>query len=107
MNVPEFIRKIPESTAAIIIFYFLFVNLAAFLAMALDKHKARKGAFRIPEAVLFLFSVIGGSIGSLLGMFLFHHKTRKWKFRSGMPAILIIQIAVIAWLVLFSGVELR
>lgn len=107
MNVPELLHQLRTSTTAIILSYFILVNLIAILAMAIDKYKARKGAFRIPEAVLFLFSIIGGSIGSLLGMFLFHHKTRKWKFRIGMPAILIIQIAVIAFLVFSGGVELQ
>ncbi len=106
MNVPELLHQLRTSTTAIILSYFILVNLIAILAMAIDKHKARKGAFRIPEAVLFLFSIIGGSIGSLLGMFLFHHKTRKWKFRIGMPAILIIQIAVIVFLVFSGSVEL-
>jgi uncharacterized membrane protein YsdA (DUF1294 family) len=63
--------------------------------MASDKIRAMEHRYRIPEAVLLLFAVVGGSIGSILGMFLFHHKTRKAKFRFGLPLILMVQIALI------------
>lgn len=63
--------------------------------MGIDKRKAIKGAFRIPEATLFIVALIGGSIGSILGMYTFRHKTRHASFVYGMPAILILQIAVL------------
>ena len=58
-----------------------------------DKQRARKRAFRIPEATLFAIAIIGGCIGSILGMYTFRHKTRHWTFVYGMPLILILQIA--------------
>lgn len=65
--------------------------------MGIDKHKAKAGSYRIPEATLFILALIGGSIGSTVGMFFFRHKTRHWYFVVFMPAILILQvIAVIA-----------
>ena len=84
--------------------YFILVNLTGFLMMGIDKRKAVKHAFRIPEATLFIVSLIGGSIGSLLGMYTFHHKTRKWYFVYGKPAILIVQILLILVLV-YSPLE--
>lgn len=60
--------------------------------MGIDKRKAIKGAFRIPEATLFIVALIGGSAGSILGMYTFRHKTRHLLFVYGMPAILILQI---------------
>ena len=60
--------------------------------MGIDKWKARKGAFRIPEATLFIIAIIGGSVGSILGMYIFRHKTRHWYFVWGMPAILALQL---------------
>lgn len=63
--------------------------------MGIDKKKAVKGAFRIPEATLFIVAFIGGSIGSIIGMYTFRHKTRHFSFVFGMPAILILQIIVI------------
>lgn len=75
--------------------YFIFVNLFGFVLMGIDKKKAIKGAFRIPEAALFMVAIIGGSIGSILGMYTFHHKTRHLIFVYGMPAILILQIILL------------
>ena len=75
--------------------WLIVINLIAFFAMGRDKHKARTGAWRTPEATLFLLAIIGGSVGSILGMLVFHHKTRKWKFRIGMPLILIAQILLV------------
>jgi uncharacterized membrane protein YsdA (DUF1294 family) len=76
-----------------ILLYLLIVNALGFLLMLVDKRKAQKNLWRIPEATLFLIAAIGGSIGSLAGMYKFRHKTRHWYFVIGMPAILIAQIA--------------
>ena len=75
--------------------YFAAVNLIGFALMGIDKYKAKKRAFRIPEATLFIIAVIGGSIGSILGMYTFRHKTRHRSFVYGMPFILLVQIAFI------------
>ncbi len=80
----------------LIMSYLIIVNLAGFAAMGIDKHKARAGSYRIPEATLFILALIGGSIGSVVGMFFFRHKTRHWYFLVFMPAILILQIIVVA-----------
>ncbi len=76
----------------IILIYFQLVNLVAFAAFGIDKHKAKKGLWRIPEATLMLLAILGGSIGALAGMYLFRHKTRHHKFTFGIPAILILQV---------------
>lgn len=75
--------------------YIVLVNLIGFLLMGIDKRKAIKHAFRVPEATLFTIALIGGSIGSIAGMYFFRHKTRHWYFVYGMPAILILQIALV------------
>ena len=75
--------------------YFIALNLIGFALMGIDKYKAKKRAFRIPEATLFIVAVIGGSIGSIIGMYAFRHKTRHWYFVYGMPFILIVQIILI------------
>ena len=65
-----------------IVGYFVVLNIIGFALMGIDKWKAKKGAFRIPEATLFIIAVIGGSVGSILGMYTFRHKTRHWFFCS-------------------------
>lgn len=79
--------------------YFAAVNLIGFALMGIDKRKAIKHAFRIPEATLFIVALIGGSIGSIVGMYFFRHKTRHWYFVYGMPAILILQIALVIFII--------
>ena len=78
--------------------YLIATNLIGFALMGIDKYKAKKRAFRLPEATLFIVAIIGGSIGSIIGMYAFRHKTRHWYFVYGMPAILILQILLIALL---------
>lgn len=78
--------------------YIVVINLIGFIVMGMDKRRAKKHAFRIPEATLFTIAIIGGSIGSIIGMRYFHHKTRHWYFVYGMPFILILQIALVVFI---------
>jgi len=75
-----------------LLIYIIIMNVVGFFIMGIDKKKAEKHAWRIPEKTLFLVSLIGGSIGTLLGMYVFRHKTKHWYFVIGMPLILIIHI---------------
>lgn len=77
-----------------LIIYLLIVNAVGFFIMLADKQKARKNLWRIPESTLLTVALIGGSIGSYAGMQIFHHKTRKPKFFIGIPAILLVQLAL-------------
>jgi uncharacterized membrane protein YsdA (DUF1294 family) len=70
------------------------MNIIGLLVMGVDKAKAKKHAWRIPEKTLFLVSVLGGSVGTWAGMYLFRHKTKHWYFVIGMPAILVVQIVI-------------
>ena len=78
--------------------YLLLINAAAFVLMLVDKRKARKNRWRIPERTLILSAAFGGSIGALLGMYTFRHKTKHLKFTLGIPAILIAQISLAIWI---------
>ena len=75
--------------------YLLVINLLGFFAMGLDKHKAKKGKWRIPEKTLFLVALLGGSLGTTIGMHVFHHKTKHWYFKFGMPVISVIQMVLL------------
>ena len=74
------------------------VNLVTFTVYGIDKAKAKRGAWRVPERTLFLLPLLGGSLGALLGMKVFHHKTKHWYFVWGIPLILLAQIALAVWL---------
>ena len=82
-----------------ILIYFCLLNVIALLAMGIDKYKAKKHLWRIPEKTLFLLAILGGSIGSIFGMYFFHHKTKHKTFVLGMPSILFVQI--VSLLILF------
>lgn len=82
----------------ILLIYFLIVNVIGFFLMGIDKLRAKKQVWRVPEKTLFILALIGGSIGTNLGMFTFRHKTRHWYFVIGMPLILILQVALGLWL---------
>ena len=84
----------------ILLVYLVLVNAAGLLFMFVDKQKAQRGQWRIPEATLMLTAAIGGSVGSLLGMYLFRHKTRHLKFTLGIPLILAAQSALALYLLL-------
>lgn len=74
--------------------YLILMNAAAFLLMHTDKQKAKKKKRRIPEVTLLGSAILGGSIGALLGMYIFRHKTRNPMFSNGIPAVLLVQIAL-------------
>lgn len=78
--------------SVMLLYYLIAVNVLAFSLMGADKSKARRGAWRIPEKVLFLTAIIGGSVGALLGMFTFRHKTKHLRFVLGLPVILLLQL---------------
>ena len=79
-------------TEHLVLLYLIIMNASGLLLMLVDKQKARRGAWRIPETTLIWTAILGGSIGSLLGMYLFRHKTRHLKFILGIPLILTLQI---------------
>lgn len=81
-----------------LICYLLIINLVAFAAYGIDKWKAKKNKWRIPEATLLWMAALGGSIGAWLGMRVWHHKTMHKKFKYGVPAILVAQIALMGYL---------
>ena len=82
----------------IILCYLLAVNITTFLLYGIDKYKAKKNRWRIPEATLLTVAAIGGSIGAWAGMRVWHHKTMHKKFKYGIPIIIIMQIAVLVYL---------
>ena len=89
----------------ILFLYLILLNLLGFILMGVDKRRAIRHAWRIPEAHLFGCAILGGSLGSILGMYTFRHKTKHWYFVFSMPAILLIQI-ILGILIVRSGISL-
>lgn len=88
----------------LILAYFAIITLVAFALMGIDKHRAKKGAYRISEASLFVVALLGGSIGSVAGMLIFHHKTQHWYFQAFMPLISLLQVTgILLWAILKTG----
>ena len=86
------------NTRTLLVLYYIAINLIGLSAMVIDKIRAMERRFRIPESVLFILALLGGSAGCIAGMIIFRHKQRKPAFRYGLPLILILQIG--AWLAL-------
>lgn len=80
-----------------ILLYVIIINVIGFLAMLIDKKKAKRGSWRIPEKTLFTITLLGGGIGTILGMYAFRHKTKKLRFTIGFPVIVLSEIFIIVY----------
>jgi uncharacterized membrane protein YsdA (DUF1294 family) len=81
-----------------VLYYLVTINAITFLTYGIDKLKAMKNKWRIPEATLLLLAVTGGSIGAFLGMKVWHHKTMHKKFKYGIPLIIVLQLGLSLYL---------
>ena len=81
--------------------YFIVMNIIGILIMFIDKQKAKKGAWRIPEKTLFIITALGGGIGTTAGMYTFRHKTQKVQFVIGLPFITILEIILAVYWIFF------
>ncbi|MBP5676192.1 MAG: DUF1294 domain-containing protein [Bacteroidales bacterium] len=77
-----------------LIWYLIGINVLTFLLYGIDKWRAQRDRWRIPEDTLIWLAIVGGSIGALLGMYLFRHKTKHRKFTIGIPVILAVQLVL-------------
>ena len=84
----------------LLIIYLAVINVATFFTFGIDKLKAKHAKWRIREASLLTLAVLGGSIGAWLGMKIWHHKTMHKKFKYGIPAIIIVQLIIIGYILI-------
>ena len=75
----------------LVLVYLFIINAISYLLMLIDKKKAQKKRWRIPERILLATAIGGGSFGCLLGMFLCHHKTKHLKFQVSIPLLFLAQ----------------
>ncbi|MBR4943624.1 MAG: DUF1294 domain-containing protein [Clostridia bacterium] len=85
-------------TLTVYTIYLAVLSLTAFILYAVDKWKAKRGAWRIPEATLLGLSFLGGAIGGYLAMQTVRHKTRKWYFHFVNIIGIIWQAALLGYL---------
>ena len=81
-----------------LVIYLCLINVLSFLFMLVDKRKAIKNAWRIPERTLLSLCALGGSLGGLLAMKLVRHKTKHLRFSIGIPVMLVIHIFALIYL---------
>lgn len=81
--------------------YIILINLVTFLAFFIDKRRARLRRRRIPEGTLFLLALLGGGFGAHYAMYRFHHKNRKPIFKSGIPVLIILNVALFCFMLFF------
>ena len=89
-----------QSYLHIVLIYLAVINVVTFFMYGIDKWKAKKSKWRIREAAVLGLAVLGGSIGAWLGMQVWHHKTQHKKFKFGVPAIIIVQLALIVYFII-------
>ena len=86
-----------------LLYYLAIVNIITFIVYGIDKLKAKKGRWRIPESTLLLLAIVGGSMGAWCGVRVWHHKTLHKKFRYGIPLIIATQIGFCLYLIAKAG----
>lgn len=82
----------------ILTIYLIAINIATFFVYSIDKWKARRSKWRIPESTLLTLAVLGGSIGAFIGMRTWHHKTMHNKFKYGVPLIINLQVVLAVYI---------
>lgn len=80
---------------ALLLFCIIGVNVITFVVYGVDKLKAKKGKWRVPETTLLLLAIIGGSVGAWCGVKVWHHKTKHLKFKYGIPLIMAVQVGLL------------
>lgn len=80
----------------IVTIYMIIMSIIGFVIMGIDKRKAIKRGWRIPERTLLLIAFMGGALGSFIGMRFFRHKAKHIKFVVLLPLALLLNILL--WL---------
>lgn len=83
----------------LLLFWYVIINVLSFAVYGIDKKKAQKGMWRIPEATLLMTGLLGGGVGSAAGMKFFRHKTRKPKFLILVPCFIVLHLLIAAFVI--------
>jgi len=94
--------QLPMNMNSYVWIYLILINVISFISVGWDKRKAKKRRWRIPEKRLFILAIAGGALGVYFGMQHFRHKTQHRKFTVGIPVLIILNIVVFYYLVLYG-----
>ncbi|BAC14105.1 DUF1294 domain-containing protein [Oceanobacillus iheyensis] len=86
-----------------LLYYLVAANIIGFVIMYIDKRKAVRGHYRIPERTFWLLGILGASVGIYLGMQTFRHKTKHRSFTIGIPVLIVINVISFSWILLFMS----
>lgn len=80
-----------------ILIYLAAISLISIVVCIYDKIISRRERveLRIPEKTLLILSALGGSVAMYIAMQITHHKTKHAKFMIGIPAIILLQAALV------------
>ena len=81
-----------------VVSYLVAINFVTWLLYGYDKVSAARDRLRVPEKALYLFTLVGGTIGALAAMRLFRHKTAKKSFRFAFWSLVLVQAALVGWM---------
>lgn len=82
------------------IIYLAIISLIAVIMTVSDKSRAKRHKRRIAEKTLFITAILGGSAAMYLTMLAVRHKTKHKRFMIGLPLIMIVQTAIIAFVII-------
>ena len=80
------------------------ISVVTFILYGIDKYRARRGLWRVPERVLLGFSLLGGAAGGMVAMHLFRHKTKHWYFTALNVIGIILQAGLLVYLLVAFGI---
>ncbi|MCL2672004.1 MAG: DUF1294 domain-containing protein [Clostridiales bacterium] len=86
--------KISEQLFYLILFLVVAMSVITFWVFYLDRRRARHRQSRIPDLVLILLALCGGSIGAILAMAILKVKTRNPQFLVGLPLIFLVEATI-------------
>ena len=92
-SIGAFILEYPIAILAVL----FVINFVTMIMYAVDKKRAKKEKWRIPEARLLTFAFCFGALGALIGIYYFRHKTKHLKFTILVPLFFVLQIGFIAF----------
>lgn len=81
-----------------LVIYGILINLLAVFLTVVDKVRAQRGKWRVPERVLFGVALLGGAFLMYNTMRLIRHKTRHRRFMLGLPTISLVQALLLLYL---------